>query len=182
MELEFVSTMIQGLVISIGFALFALIIATQNLFVALMACFTIAMIIVNVIAIIPLMGLQLGSSESIGVVVCVGFSVDYVVHLASHYVHSKFQDRHNRIREALRELGISILSGSFTTCLASAILFICVILTFRKFAMFVIATIFYSIVYSLGFFAAICDIFGPQNNFGNFGHMLTSVVEWKNFQ
>ena len=48
------------------------------------------MIILNVIAIIPLMGLQLGSSESIGIVVCVGFSVDYVVHLASHYVHSKY--------------------------------------------------------------------------------------------
>ena len=55
-----------------------------------MACVTISMIIINVIAMIPLAGLQIGNSESIGVVVCVGFSVDYVVHLASHYVHSKY--------------------------------------------------------------------------------------------
>jgi hypothetical protein len=35
------------------------------------------------LAIIPIFGWELGSAESVGVTVCVGFAVDYVVHLAS---------------------------------------------------------------------------------------------------
>jgi len=44
---------------------------------------------INVLAIIPLFGWELGSAESVGVVVCVGFAVDYVVHLTGLYVISK---------------------------------------------------------------------------------------------
>lgn len=81
---------------SVGFALIALLLVTQNLFIAVLASFTIGLIVVNVIGVIPYMGWQLGSSESVGVVVCVGFAVDYVVHLASHYVHSTYKHRHDR--------------------------------------------------------------------------------------
>lgn len=132
---------------------------------------TIGMIIVNVMAIVAYMRWELGASESVGVVVCVGFAVDYVVHLASHYVHSNYKDRENRIRECLRELGISILSGSITTIGATVTLYICTLTMFTKFATFVVATIIFSISYSLGFFAALCHIMGPQNEFGNIGHM-----------
>ena len=88
-EIKFVETMKQGLIISILFAFVALIIATGNILMATYASISIGMILINVLAIIPYMGWQLGSSESVGVVICVGFAVDYVVHLASHYVHSK---------------------------------------------------------------------------------------------
>ena len=89
----------QGLVISIMFAFIALLAATQNLIMAFYASLSIGMILVNVLALIPYMGWQLGSSESVGVVICVGFAVDYVVHLASHYTHSKYNDRKTRIRD-----------------------------------------------------------------------------------
>jgi len=158
----------QGLVISIMFAFIALLAATQNLIMAFYASLSIGMILVNVLALIPYMGWQLGSSESVGVVICVGFAVDYVVHLASHYTHSKYNDRKTRIRESLREMGISIISGSITTVAASAVLYICVITTFHKFALFVLSTIFFAIIYSLGFFAALCTAAGPSEKCGNF--------------
>jgi hypothetical protein len=88
-EIKFVETMYQGLTISIVFAFLALLCATSNIIMAFYASLTIGMIIINVMAIIPYMGWQTGSSESVGVVICVGFAVDYVVHLASHYTHSK---------------------------------------------------------------------------------------------
>jgi predicted RND superfamily exporter protein len=112
-------------------------------------------------AFVAYMHWELGSGESVGVVVCVGFAVDYVVHLASHYIHSKHPDRHDRIRESLRELGGSIISGSITTIGATIVLFICTLVLFHKFAIFIIATIVYSIFYSLGFFAAMCHVMGP---------------------
>lgn len=129
---------------------------------AVYASFTIGLIVVNVLGIIPYMGWQLGSSESVGVVVCVGFAVDYVVHLASHYVHSTYRNRYDRTKESLREMGISILSGSLTTMLATAVLFLCVIITFYKFAIFVISTIVFAIFYSLFFFCSLCDLAGPN--------------------
>lgn len=147
---------------SVGFALIALLLVTQNFFMAVYASFTIGLIVVNVMAMIPYMGWQLGSSESVGVVVCIGFAVDYVVHLASHYVHSTYRGRYDRTKESLREMGISILSGSLTTILASVVLFICVIITFYKFAIFVISTVLFAIFYSLFFFCSLCDLAGPN--------------------
>lgn len=148
---------------SVGFALIALLLVTQNLFIAVLASFTIGLIVVNVMGVIPYMGWQLGSSESVGVVVCVGFAVDYVVHLASHYVHSTYKHRYDRTKESLREMGISILSGSLTTILATAVLFICTIIMFYKFAIFVISTIIFAIFYSLFFFSAVCELAGPND-------------------
>jgi predicted RND superfamily exporter protein len=161
-EIKFVETMNNGLIISIIFAFLALLCATNNIIMAFYAALTIGMIIVNVMAFIPYMGWQTGSSESVGVVICVGFAVDYVVHLASHYTHSKHHDAQERIRESLREMGISILSGSVTTVAASAVLYLCVITTFHKFALFVLSTIVFAIIYSLGFFAALCSLAGPS--------------------
>jgi len=95
-----------------------------------MSSFTIGLIIVNVMAIVAYAGWELGSGESVGVVVCVGFAVDYVVHLAAHYIHSSHTDRNSRIKGSLRELGVSILGGSVTTIAAALILFICVLSIF----------------------------------------------------
>jgi predicted RND superfamily exporter protein len=40
---------------------------------------------ISVICIMVLNGWEMGVSESIGVVLLIGLSVDYVVHLASHF-------------------------------------------------------------------------------------------------
>jgi predicted RND superfamily exporter protein len=180
-EKKFVETMKQGLSISIIFAFVALLVATSNIIMAFYSALTIGMIIINVMAFIPYMGWQLGSSESVGVVICVGFAVDYVVHLASHYTHSKQFDRQERIRESLREMGISILSGSLTTMCASLTLYLCVITSFHKFALFVLSTIVFSIFYSLFFFAAICSLAGPNGKTGNLVHLASSTTEWFHF-
>jgi hypothetical protein len=171
MEIRLVETMRTGLKLSIGFALFALLVATLNIIQAVLASLTIGLIIVNVMAIVAYMKWELGSGESVGVVVCVGFAVDYVVHLASHYVHSQHKDRDNRMKESLRELGGSILSGSITTVGATCTLFLAVLTLFHKFGIFVISTIIFSIFYSLGFFAALCHVCGPIDKFGNIIHM-----------
>lgn len=41
-------------------------------------------------------GWSLGITESIAVVILIGMSVDYVVHLANHYVESSFDDKYSR--------------------------------------------------------------------------------------
>lgn len=121
---------------------------------------------------VPLNGWQLGSGESVSIVASIGFAVDYVVHLGGHYVHSKYKDRDNRIREALREMGISIISGSITTMLSVLILFACVIFLFTKFSIFVLTTIICSTFYSLCFFSACCHVVGPNDEFANISQLI----------
>lgn len=89
MEIQLVETMKSGLWMSVVFALVTLILATQNVVIAVLASGTVALIIVNVVALVPINSWQLGSGESVSVVCCIGFSVDYVVHLGGHYCQSK---------------------------------------------------------------------------------------------
>jgi predicted RND superfamily exporter protein len=63
--------------------------------------FVISAIVGSVISLVDLCGWELGVSESIASVIVVGFAVDYVVHIASHYTHSHKKDRHSRIEESL---------------------------------------------------------------------------------
>jgi predicted RND superfamily exporter protein len=57
----------------------------------------------------------MGVAESISVVILIGFSVDYVIHLSTDYMHSPFKGRHDKMTQAYGNMGISILSGAITT-------------------------------------------------------------------
>jgi protein dispatched 1 len=89
-EKAFVSSAIQGIVIAMLFAFIVLLMATRNIVQATMSLVCVAIIIVWVVGIMVMKGWQLGVSESISVVILIGFSVDYVIHLSADYMHSSF--------------------------------------------------------------------------------------------
>lgn len=101
-------------------------------------------------------------------VILIGLSVDYVVHLANHYVESAYTSRFHKIRVSLKDLGISIVSGGLTTAGAGCFLLFATVVLFNKFAILIICTIIFSLIYSLFFFAALMHTFGPEGNFGNY--------------
>ena len=105
--------------------------------------------------------------ESLNLVLVVGLAVDYVVHLAEGYSRSAHRTRHGRLRDALEEVGISVLSGAITTLGASMFLLIAEILFFKQFGVFMFSTIGLSIVYALGLFIVSLAIFGPENDTGD---------------
>lgn len=45
---------------------------------------------------------QFGTTESIAVVVLIGFSVDYIIHYSAEYMHSKEKTRDLKMQQALR--------------------------------------------------------------------------------
>mgnify|MGYP000290954125 CR=1 FL=1 len=83
----------------------------------------VAVVIVSVLAIEYALGWEIGVSESLAMVILIGFSVDYVVHLSVDYVHSRHVSRHDKMQQAYEEMGISILSGCLTTFGSGAFLF-----------------------------------------------------------
>jgi predicted RND superfamily exporter protein len=136
-------------------------IATLNIVISFFAVLSIFSIILSVMAVIGMFGWEFGISESISVVLVVGFSVDYTVHLGSHYIHSPYEDRYQRSKFALFEMGISILGGAITTIGSGVFLMPCVIIIFHKMAIMIISTIMFSLFYSLIFFVTLTHICGP---------------------
>ena len=107
-------------------------------------------------------------------VLVVGLSVDYVVHLAEGYSRSVHEHRLGRTRDMLEEVGISVVSGALTTIGASVFLLFAEILFFAQFGIFMFCTIFFSISYALVFFVTLVAIIGPQKEFGS----LKPIYRW----
>ena len=114
-EKAFLSSAFQGMGIATVFAFFILILATGNIIQAIISLFCVASIIISVLAIMQFKGWEIGISESIAMVILIGFSVDYCVHLSSDYMHSAHSKRHDKMKQAYSEMGVSILSGAITT-------------------------------------------------------------------
>lgn len=87
-EKAFVSNAVRGMMISGLLSFLVLLLSTCNAVVSFYAILGIGGVIVSVVAVMNFLAWEFGVAESIAVVMLIGFSVDYVVHLANHYVES----------------------------------------------------------------------------------------------
>jgi hypothetical protein len=81
---ELVNSALSGMALSFAMAFAVLNIATGNLLMATLSTITVAGIVSTAlgIGVVGIMKWPLGISESISVVILIGFSMDYVLHLA----------------------------------------------------------------------------------------------------
>jgi len=114
-----------------------------------------------------LKGWQLGIAESIAIVVQVGLSVDYVVHLSIDYLNSPHLSRNDKMKQSYKQMGISILSGTLTTFGSGAFLFGAQLVLFNKFAVLITSTISLSFLTSMLLFGALSHMIGPQYGRGD---------------
>lgn len=166
-EREFVNGAIQGTLIALSFSFVVLLISTLNIVMAIYATASISCIVISVIALMEILGWSLGVIESIAIVILIGFSVDYAVHLANHYVESVYDDRFRRMQDALGGIGISIFSGAITTLGSGFFLFFAIVMFFQQFAILITSTILFSLMFSLGFFSALNHAVGPVRKVGD---------------
>ena len=170
---------VNGTLLSMGLAYVILVFAASNWFAAAMAILNIGMIVTVIFGFIKMSGWGLGPIESILCVLVVGFSVDYTVHLTDSYMGSKRanrapdggagainDERYLKVRDALSITGVSVVSGAISTLGASLPMLGAVITFFSKFGIFMLLTIFLSLVFSLGNYCAMLMIFGPLGDFG----------------
>ena len=119
------------------------------------------------LAVMALMGWQFGISESLSVVIIIGFSVDYVVHLANSYLESTAEKRNERLSFALLTMGVSVASGAITTFLSGFFMQFPEMQFFYKMGIIILATILWSVVWALFFFTSLLAAFGPEGKTGN---------------
>lgn len=181
-QITLVRSMFVGTGIMLLVALGALIASTFNWAISVLATFCIGAIVAMLLGIVYLLGWELGISESIGVVIAVGYSFDAVAHISVAYIESKHSDRYERTKDALTDLGISILFGVITTLLAGFMLFPATIIFFVKFAGLIVSTVSLGLVWSLIFLPAILLVTGPTGDFGSVAAIFRKIVRWSRRQ
>lgn len=144
-----------------------LIISTQNWIISIFAVFDIIGIMLCELSIMQLLGWKFGVSECVAIVIIIGFSVDYVVHLANAYLESQAEDRNGRLSFSLLTMGISVVSGAVTTFAAGFFLIFPDIVFFYKMGILMMSTVGISIFWAMCFFTSIVAAIGPQGDAGN---------------
>merc|ERR1712118_385991 len=135
--------------------------------VAACAILCVCSIVVSVVAFMFCVGWKLGVLEALVLVMVIGLSVDYVVHMADSYLEAPAQDRAGRTQYMMKKMGLAVLNGAATTIGAAAIMCLTYITFFQKFGMVILVTVFQSLVTSLFFFSALMAVLGPQGTCGN---------------
>jgi len=153
---------VGGSIFGVAVAFVVLFLSTKKLHVSFFACLSILGVLIGVIGSITIFGWKLGTIEAILIAILAGFSVDYVIHLAHAYVHSK-GTTDERIIEAYSTMGISVFSGALTSVVASIPLFFCTLTFFAKFGTFLCLTIVLSWTFAnFGFMALLAQFQIPM--------------------
>jgi len=151
-----------GVGVGLGVAFFVLLISTCNLLMTSLCILTIAAALVCVVASVVWRGWELGSAESLSMMILTGFAVDYVVHLSHAYMDSRSSSRLERTHDALRDLGISVFWGMLTSVVSAIVLANLQLQFFSKFGTFFLLTIIWAYVWAVLFLMPLLAFIGPE--------------------
>uniref|UniRef100_A0A7S2QV85 SSD domain-containing protein n=1 Tax=Triparma pacifica TaxID=91992 RepID=A0A7S2QV85_9STRA len=183
-ERGLVDGLFTGFAICFPVAFGVLMVATKNVAVSIYAIAAIIQIVASVMGIVQSIGYDLGVAESIAGIIVIGFSVDYVVHLAHMYMEGLEEGkvtRVDRFRYACRNMGSTVVAGAITTGGSGSFMFICQLTFFFKMALLIVLTILFSLFYALFFFMPMLLLIGPDTTFCNlntlFGGKVSNVED-----
>jgi predicted RND superfamily exporter protein len=139
----------SGTLISLVFALLILYLSSRDLITSIVSILCIISVMLSLVGIMKLLGWDIGIIECICLIVFVGISVDYVVHIGHQYEHSIEVDRSLKIKSAYRAIAQSILGSAFSSCLSGIFLIVCQADSLNKFGILLLVTILSSVVTAL---------------------------------
>ncbi|XP_063001562.1 protein dispatched homolog 3 [Elgaria multicarinata webbii] len=172
MEIIGVQSALYGLILSLLICVAAVALFTTHVLLLLPVLLTILGVVCLVVTIMYWSGWEMGAVEAISLSILVGSSVDYCVHLVEgfllagenlplHLAEDPSSIRQWRTIEAVRHVGVAIVSSAVTTVIATVPLFFCIIAPFAKFGKIVALNTGVSILYTLTVSTALLSIMGP---------------------
>ncbi|KAF6108248.1 dispatched RND transporter family member 3 [Phyllostomus discolor] len=184
MEIIGVQSALYGLALSLLICVAAVAVFTTHVLLLLPVLLSILGIVCLVVTIMYWSGWEMGAVEAISLSILVGSSVDYCVHLVEGYLLAgeslpphQAEDAHSRRQwrtlEAVRHVGVAIVSSALTTVVATVPLFFCIIAPFAKFGKIVALNTGVSILYTLTVSTALLAIMAP----GSFTRTRTSFLK-----
>ncbi|XP_011361933.1 protein dispatched homolog 3 [Pteropus vampyrus] len=174
MEIIGVQSALYGLALSLLICVAAVAVFTTHVLLLLPVLLSILGIVCLVVTIMYWSGWEMGAVEAISLSILVGSSVDYCVHLVEGYLLAgenlpphQAEDAHSqrqwRTLEAVRHVGVAIVSSALTTVIATVPLFFCIIAPFAKFGKIVALNTGVSILYTLTVSTALLGIMAPSS-------------------
>ena len=150
-----------------------MLIATGNWIVTAVAFVSLLCVVSVTLALMALAGWEVNVIESIDISIAGGMAVDYVLHMAHAYNHQPPSwTREDRVKSAMGEMGVSVLSGMLTTFGACCALFACQLLWFRRFGIFITMLIMSSFFVSTFAMMPALVLCGPTGGKGDLRALL----------
>jgi hypothetical protein len=170
--LQAILNILQALAVSYA----VLVCVTQNWIVPFFAITSTGATITMVLAVIFSMGFKFDANAAILIVVAVGLSVDYAVHLA-HFYNEQPGKRKEKSQMALHGVGLSVWGGALTTggaavplCFAKHFLF------FEEAGFFILLVAVFGLFFSLCMLMPLLMICGPEGTTGDLANYLGPCV------
>jgi len=165
---ELINGFFSGCAIALPTSFLVLVASTRNIIIAFYAVVSVASIVLCVLGFCKsAQDWDLGIGEAISGVIVIGYSVDYVLHLAHMYCEAGEHGHHTkgeRAEFAIRNIGSTVFAGAITTAGSGSVMFVCFFTFFQKMALLITVTIMYSFLFSLGFFMSLVWLAGPEGN------------------
>jgi predicted RND superfamily exporter protein len=134
---------------------------TRNVRVTVLSAVMLYSIISLVFAEMVVFGWKINLLEAIDISIAGGMSVDYLLHLV-HSFNQQPGSADDKVRGALREMGVSVTSGMGTTLAACVALYLCDMLWFRLFGCFITMVVLSSFFTSMLGLMAVLACFGAH--------------------
>merc|ERR1719316_39060 len=149
------SSAITCAAISLSCALVAIMMFTASAWLAFFVSLTVFMIVTcQAATMFCILRWTFGPVEAIGLILFVGFSVDYTLHVAEAFHHAPPP----KVENALRRVGGAVVSAASTTSGSAFFLFFCTIQVFVQFGGAMILNALWSLLFALVFFPALLTV------------------------
>ena len=153
----------------LGFAGLALICFLRNWIVSLLSVVHVGFVALCSLASMVWMGWKFGFIEAVCLTVVMGFSIDFVAHMAIAYNESREITRYARTQQAIGELGVSVWAGAISTIIATAFMSQSVMTPFSRLGLFMLCNVAFSCFFALVVFPTSLTVVGPQGQAGEIG-------------
>lgn len=146
----------------------------DNWIMSFLCCCNVFGIMISVLSCISFFGWKFGLIESLSVVLVLGFSVDYSVHISHGYLSSPLVDsRRHQCQYSLLTNGHAIISSGFVSILSLIpLLFDDSVIAYWKAGILTLFTLLFSILFCFTIFTLILQTFAPQNGQGKISPLI----------
>lgn len=129
----------------------------------ILTLFAVASMIIGLIGFMYLWGLVLSSLTMLAMIMSVGFSVDYSVHIIHAYMQAKGDTREIKIKKAIEMAGGPVFNGAFSTFLGICFLLLAKSYLFHTFFIVIFLVLVLGSTHALIFIPVALSIIGPLN-------------------
>ncbi|KAL2743261.1 protein dispatched [Vespula maculifrons] len=159
---------IWAMIVSLILALAVLALVTLNPLVSIYAIITIGAAIIVTVATLILLGWKLNVLESVAVSTAIGLAVDFSLHYAVSYRACNSEQRIDKVKAALDQMGGPTLMATLTSGVAGALMLPSDVLAYIQIGIFLLLVMGISWIYATLFLCPMLAVIGPSSHFAQF--------------